>query len=91
MSITDELIAKLEAIAGEDFPLTAIDTEALRALLAERAELKLDAGRYRWLREQASGICAADHALRWTWSEGAYGAPDYTLDTAIDAVMQAAK
>lgn len=40
MSITDELIAELESVASDDFPLSAIDTETLRALLAERAELK---------------------------------------------------
>lgn len=52
MSVTDELIAELEAESmhddGTDVPVSAAE---LRALLSERAELRRDAGRYRWLRD----------------------------------------
>ena len=76
VSVTDELVAELEALAGEcgqhganwyephhmeAFPEYACDQDfvvaaspaTILALLAERAELKRDAERFRWLIRQA--------------------------------------
>lgn len=80
MSITDELIAELESVASDDFPLSAIDTETLRALLAERAELKRDAERYAWLNDspKSFGILRAMSTADLTGQ---------MVDQAIDAAM----
>jgi hypothetical protein len=87
LSLTDEIVASLKEACREHGQGFMIETGEVLTLLAERESLKRDAERYRWLREQASGIYAADHLLRWSWSEGEYGKPDYSLDTAIDAAM----
>lgn len=54
-SITDDLIAELERSVECVWPETDHAVTTLRALLAERAELKRDAERYRWLMRQLGG------------------------------------
>lgn len=94
MGITDELVAELEfdlEVAETTHQLEAsVSRDALAALLAERAELKRDAERWRWLREKTqsdvdgyrNGIPVLVHADEWCpeWRE--------RLDAAIDAAMQ---
>ena len=106
VTITDELIAELEAAASycvtevirshpwseQDFDLLRADEryvraaspELVRALLAERAQLKRDAGRYWWLNDSphSFGILRA-------MSTGDLTGP--MVDDAIDAAMQAAQ
>jgi len=56
------------------------------ALLAERAELKRDAERYRWLRDPCSG---AERVVTYGRGDYGRGLMSYTmLDAAIDAAMQ---
>lgn len=109
VSVTDELVAELEALANEcgqhganwyeprhmaafpEYPcdqdfVVAASPATILALLAERAELKRDAERYRHIR--ANGI--PDPAI--AMQDSYYGelelvAPE-RLDTAIDAAMQ---
>ena len=52
ISVTDELIAELEYDLRTALPYSDSSIITLSALLAERAELKRDAERYRWLRAQ---------------------------------------
>jgi len=94
VSITDELISELEVFvstpvmfAGTVRPIQ----DAMRALLAERAELKRDAERYRWLRGRLVGS-----SFDWD-DEGmvilAFEIPDNvavsaSCDKVIDAAMQ---
>ena len=95
MSITDEMVAELEALcknciadncADEDEQsrnetqfLLGINHEDVLALLAERKELVKDAGRYRWLRDGNSSKFLTFYAC---------GFPHHELDEAIDAAMQ---
>lgn len=51
MSVTDELVAELERSVECVWPETDHTVTTLRVLLAERAELKLDAERYREFRK----------------------------------------
>ena len=92
VSITDELITELERAVADATEGRANDT--LEALLAERAELKRDAERYRWLRE---GLVGA--SFDWD-DEGmtviAFQMPDSitvsaNCDKVIDDAMQAAQ
>ena len=93
VSVTDELIAELEqecrlgadqhAGMGHDYDSRLFDRvgDTLAALLSDRAELKRDAGRYRWLRDQGDS-CQWMNIVR-------VDPDDYpTLDAAIDAAMQ---
>lgn len=83
MSVTDELLAELEQHSG---------VPSIAALLAERAELKRDAERYRWLRDnwfQIYGESRGRDGIRISigdiWNHA--GVPGH-VDAAIDAAMQ---
>ena len=83
MSVTDELIAELEAACAEE-PIVELGRTTILALLSERAELKRDAERYRWLRDndQFYGPSQKDSV--------AYAAQHYTgsqFDAEIDSAM----
>jgi hypothetical protein len=85
MSVADELIAELKPCVSED----RSHNSAFRALVVERAELKRDAERYRWLREQSwtSKVCAVAEPSQSV--KLGYDCPScYRLDEAIDAAMQ---
>jgi hypothetical protein len=77
VSVTDELIAELEAVAHTGKGAFMSECAEVHALLAERAELKRDAERYRWLRD--------DNAY-FPEEEGVRGGQE--LDASIDAAMQ---
>lgn len=85
MSVTDELIAELEAACNEE-PIVELGRTTIRRLLSERAELKRDAERYRWLREQCEmtegglTICKVGYCDLTGWSGD-------DPDAAIDAAM----
>lgn len=98
VSVTDELVAELEEHYSEiTDPLEFGDgavrrSKTIMALLAERTELKRDAERYRWLREQEAerGISVVSIGV---WERAATCTattfPDpSSLDAAIDAAMQ---
>ena len=81
MSVTDELIAELERSVRTVWPDEDAAVLSLRALLSERAELKRDAERYRWLMRELGGSV----------SQLVTGSPvfsDDDVDAAIDAAMQ---
>ena len=94
MTVTDELLAELEA-KTEKFVGFGIRSDKvslllteLRRLRAENAELAKDAGRYRWIVKKSTyGI---DYRQRPELTLPIY-APDRRdgLDTAIDAAMAA--
>ena len=111
MSITDELIAELEAAAnsaegsGESwytassvsrFPMFEADEEVvalaspsvIRALLAERAELKRRATQGDWLIEY---MASERDDLDDTLMEGCSDNRPHVLRSIIDAAMQAAQ
>lgn len=77
MSVTDEIVAELEAACSEE-PIVELGRTTIRRLLSERAELKRDAERYRWLRDGESSEFLSFYAL---------GFPYDQLDAAIDAAM----
>lgn len=88
MSVTDELLAELEAgsiaCCKKRVPM-AVNPFDLAALLAERAELKRDAERYRWLRDNDQFYGPSQNA------SVAYAGQYYTgsqFDSEIDAAMQ---
>jgi predicted transcriptional regulator len=87
VSITDELVAELEEIANRDSAVRlTVRADHLRQLLAERAELKRDAERYRWLRERIENkgdmvIAKCSELSIESWSGD-------DPDAAIDAAMQ---
>ena len=96
MSVTDELIAELEAESmhdnGTDVPVSAVE---LRALLSERAELKRDAERLEWfIKECCVMECMNGNAspivYRIYWSHEAEAQSDWHASPrkAIDAAMQ---
>jgi|GEM_PF-2591136 len=87
-ALTDELIAELEPCASED----RSHNRAFRALVVERAELKRDAERYRWLRGnwfhlygESRGLHGIKLSTGDTWNH--VGLPSH-VDAAIDAAMQ---
>ncbi len=84
MGVTDELVAELEfdlEVAETTHQLEAsVSREALAALLAERAELLRDAGRYRWLCEPREWPEPVDEAIDCGHKA--------LIDAAIDAAMQ---
>ena len=51
-SVTDEMISEFERDVQRVWPDGDSSIITLSALIAERAELKRDAERYRWLRDQ---------------------------------------
>lgn len=77
VSVTDELIAELEQYIG---------VPSIAALLAERAELKRDAERYRWLRDRIENKGDMVIAKVSEWSIESWSGDD--PDAAIDAAMQ---
>jgi hypothetical protein len=85
VSITDELIAELEneCRSGVD---VYTPRGIMRALLAERAELKRDAQRYRWLRDRIENKGDMVIAKVSEWSIESWSGDD--PDAAIDAAMQ---
>lgn len=91
MSITDELVAELEKEAWLCDSDTSMFMEpaVVVALLAERAELKRDAARYRWLRYRIEnkGDMVIAKCSEWAIESWSGDAPD----DAIDAAMQAAQ
>lgn len=99
MTLTDELIAELEEECGLAAELdcnAAVTHEHLRALLSERAELKRDAERYRWLRDEslscgvtAPAIMVVDEAGNPVYRGNPWNSLlcDDDADAAIDAAM----
>lgn len=93
MSITDELIAELnEQLCGPEFYMVEMPMGHMRALLAERAELKRDAERYKWLRDQHNNTSATYSVAEvlhgdWVSIEENNGITGTDLDAAIDAAM----
>ena len=93
VSITDELIAELESeLEKNDGTGICMSDSEMRALLAERAELKRDAERYRWLRDGAQNcplecpvVVIADEFASNVSNDLVFGDD---LDAAIDAAMQ---
>lgn len=91
VSVTDELVAELELSVECVWPETDLAVVTLRALLAERAELKRDAERYRWLRESMWYVGPDNFFCGEGGDMNDYENHNYradTLDTAIDASMQ---
>ena len=91
MSITDELVSELERSVECVWPETDQAVVALRAMLAERAELLLDAGRYRWLRQSMWYVGPDNFFCGEGGDMNDYENHNYlatTLDAAIDAAMQ---
>jgi hypothetical protein len=98
-TLSDELLGEIEAdgcLATQDECVRLI-TE-LRTVRAENAELRKDAGRYRWLRDDALKLEVSAPAIMVVDMAGhpVYrGDPwnsllcDSDADTAIDAAMQA--
>lgn len=86
MSITDELVAELEAVAHTGKGAFMIECAEVHALLTERAELMRDAGRYRWLRGRIENKGDMVIAKVSEWSIESWSGDD--PDTAIDAAMQ---
>ena len=94
LSITDELIAELDEFVSTPimFASTVMPIQdAMRALLAERAELKRDAERYRWLRESMWYVGRDQFYCGEGGDMQNYTNENYNqenLDAAIDAAMQ---
>lgn len=120
VSVTDELVAELEALANEcgqhganwyeqrhmaafpEYPcdqdfVVAASPATILAMLAERAELKRDARRYRWLRDEslscgvtAPAIMVVDEAGNPVFRGNPWNSLlcDDDADAAIDAAMQ---
>jgi len=90
MSITDELVAELAHEFGVMNNPAKYNDKAVRvartvlAIIAERAELKRDAERYRWLRRREPGGAYRITGIIYSNGESA-------VDTVIDAAMQAAQ
>ena len=95
VSVTDELIAELEAVAHTGKGAFMIECAEVHALLAERAELKRDAGRLDWMiSEQCimrvqNGTCSPMVYSLW-WSTLSEGQREWYVSprAAIDAAMQ---
>jgi len=91
ISISEELVAELEAVAHTGKGAFMIECAEVHALLTERAELKRDAERYRWLR-QSMWYVGPDNFFCGEGGEmNDYENHNYlatNLDAAIDAAMQ---
>ena len=79
VSVTDELIAELEQYSG---------VPSIAALLAERAELKRDAERYRWLQKASPYMHKKIRDLAITDGGDVFYFHKDKYDAAIDAAMQ---
>lgn len=96
VSVTDELVAELEALASkseirDEQCMSGVTFGDIRAMLAERAELLRDAERYRWLRESMWYVGPDNFFCGEGGDMNDYENHNYradTLDTAIDAAMQ---
>lgn len=86
MSVTDELIAELEAACNED-PIVELGRTTIRRLLSERAELKRDAERYRFIRDIGGPIYCREIEYYNGHPCGAHNVQNGNLDAAIDAAM----
>jgi uncharacterized protein YdeI (YjbR/CyaY-like superfamily) len=86
MSITEELIAELDALANANHAYVPVPPNTMRALLAERAELKRSAER------MITGLIAARKAIRSVpvKSRSSFIACTAAM-LAIDAAIQAAQ
>ncbi|MSR12884.1 MAG: hypothetical protein EXR84_14055 [Gammaproteobacteria bacterium] len=93
VTITDELIADLESYARTDCVIR-IEPHDIRALLAERAELKRDAERLDWLIKDGAVVVELKQVGRYhlAWPDVGENQVDcfWTAREAIDAAMQAA-
>lgn len=96
-SVTDELIAELDWVAGSNPDLAvSVRCSSLRALLAERAELKRDAERYRLFAETVVAECS--RAVMTPQQRALFGCMNGVTSVTIDelaamfdAAMQEAK
>lgn len=79
VSVTDELVAELEQYSG---------VPAIAALLAEHAELKRDAERYRWLQKASPYMHKKIRELAITDGGDVFYFHKDKYDVAIDAAMQ---
>jgi hypothetical protein len=80
MTVTDELVEQLSALTCfDEGGAVLIHSDQVRVLLAERAELKRDAERYRWLR-YACDNDPANLGIEYAEMPG--------VDAAIDAAMK---
>lgn len=85
MTITDEMIAELEFQSreiGKRGGAVLMSKEWLDALLQERASLLADAGRYRWLLENAD-LMHWENMLRFSDLEGVESINQF-IDSAIN-------
>ena len=91
VSVIDELVAELEEACREPGQGFMIETGEVLTLLAERAELLRDAGRYRWLRESLWYVGPDTCEPTEGGSMEGYCNENFmaeNLDAAIDAAMQ---
>lgn len=86
ISITEELVAELEALAYRNHAYVPVKPGAMKALLSERADLRHDAERYRWLRDRIENKGDMVIAKVSEWSIESWSGDD--PDAAIDAAMQ---
>ena len=78
MSVTDELVAELEAVAHTGKGAFMIECAEVHALLTERAELLRDAKNYRTMRDGEG----------WPAVFNSSDAPEPLRGTDLDAAMQ---
>ena len=86
MSLIDEIVAELE-LACEEEPIVELGRTTIRRLLSERAELKRDAERYRFLRDPITNpdfLCRHDQYKKY-FSE--FMPCEEGMDAAIDSAM----
>lgn len=88
VSVTDELVAELEEACREHGQGFMIETGEVLALLAERAELKRDAERYRWLKAQGFATIKPENGEVTLFTVASQHVDAPNLDAAIDAAMQ---
>lgn len=102
MTVTDEMLAELDrsvrVVWPDDYPAViaagALLLSELRRLRAENAELKLYAGRYRWLRDSIWYVGPDDFYCGEGGDMNEYqnhNCQAEELDHAIDTAMSAAK
>jgi len=88
VSITDELVAELEAACKEHPQGFMIETGEVLTLLAERAELKRDAERYRFLRSENTSPAFLSSREDKGHIFNEHMVCEKKMDEAIDAAMQ---
>jgi hypothetical protein len=98
MSITDELITELEYTASQNHAYVPVNPPAMRALLAERAELVRDRERLDWLVKEEAFLaeiyCSSGgtmFALCWpnlsSWQADHFNSPREAIDAALQAAQ----